>query len=73
MLKVLQENLKNKSKQSLLNLKLSITSGKLNDKELDKSIEMLGDKVGENMDVSLEHESQQSPERRFGVYFFFEF
>ena len=37
MLKVLQENLKNKSKQSLLNLKLSITSGKLNGKEIDES------------------------------------
>lgn len=64
MLKILKKSSKIKSKQSLLDLKISITSGNNNSIEMDQKIESLGNELGQSMDVTLEEEPRDSPERR---------
>ena len=65
MLKLLQNCSKNKTKRSLMDLKLSITSGKDNNKEIDEKLKQIEKtELGETMDISLIEEDRESPERR---------
>lgn len=65
MLKLLQNCSKNKTKRSLMDLKLSITSGKDNNKEIDEKLKQIEEtELGETMDISLIEEDRESPERR---------
>ena len=65
MLKLLQKSSKNKSKRSLMNLKLSIQSRKENPKEIDEQLKKIEqNELGDSMDVSLIEEERDSPERR---------
>ena len=65
MLKLLQNCSKNKTKRSLMDLKLSMTSGKDNNKEIDEKLKQIEKtELGETMDISLIEEDRESPERR---------
>jgi hypothetical protein len=66
MKKLLSKSKNHSSQQSLFNLRLSISSKKNNDKELEKKIESLEEReLGELMDKSLIDEPRDSPKRRY--------
>lgn len=65
MIKLLQKTSKNMSKQSLINLKMSITSGNENNRDLEEKVKQLEKtELGESMDVSINEEPRDSAKRR---------
>lgn len=69
MIKLLHKTSRNMTKQSLMNLKMSITSENQRDKDLEQKMkELEKTELGESMDVSIHEEPRDSPRRRWGRF-----